>query len=75
MPARPIWRGHLRLALVSSEAGLLRAADLIGQLADPLYPRKLDALFHEFAEIGVNEKLRLYQSGRRGRAIPPFLLD
>ena len=37
-----------------TEAGLLRAADLIGQLADPLYPRKLNALFHEFAETGVN---------------------
>lgn len=36
---------------------MLRAADLIGQLADPLYPRKLNALFHEFAEIGANEKL------------------
>ena len=40
-----------------TEAGLVRAADLIGQLADPLYPRKLNALFHEFAETGVNEKL------------------
>ena len=41
----------------NTEAGLLRAADLIGQLADPLYLRKLNALFHEFAEIGMNEKL------------------
>lgn len=40
-----------------TEAGLLRAADLIGQLGDPLYPRKLNALFHEFAEIGVNAEL------------------
>ena len=24
---------------------------------DPLYPRKLNALFHEFQEIGVNNKL------------------
>ena len=44
-------------AETDTEAGLLRAADLIGQLADPLYPRKLNALFHEFAEIGVNERL------------------
>jgi len=44
-------------AATDTEAGLLRAADLIGQLADPLYPRKLNALFHEFAEIGINEKL------------------
>jgi hypothetical protein len=40
-----------------TEAGLVRAADLIGQLGDPLYPRKLNALFHEFAEIGVNQRL------------------
>ena len=40
-----------------TEAGLLRAADLIGQLADPLFPRKINALFYEFAETGVNEKL------------------
>ena len=40
-----------------TEAGLVRAADLIGQLGDPLYPRKLNALFFEFAETSVNEKL------------------
>jgi hypothetical protein len=44
-------------AETDTEAGLLRAADLIGQLGDPLYPRKLNALFHEFAEIGVNDRL------------------
>ena len=44
-------------AETDTEAGLLRAADLIGQLGDPLYPRKLSALFYEFAEIGVNQKL------------------
>jgi hypothetical protein len=36
-----------------SEAGLVRAADLIGQLADPLYLRRLNALYHEFAETGI----------------------
>jgi hypothetical protein len=40
-----------------TEAGLVRAADLIGQLGDPLYLRKLNALFYEFAEIGINEQL------------------
>jgi hypothetical protein len=34
-------------------AGLVRAADLLGQLADPHYLRKLPALFAEFAETGV----------------------
>jgi hypothetical protein len=41
----------------TSEAGLVRAADLIGQLGDPYYPRKLNALFHEFTETGVAAKL------------------
>jgi hypothetical protein len=40
-----------------TEAGLTRAADLIGQLGDPLYPRKLNALFQEFAEVGLNAQL------------------
>jgi hypothetical protein len=44
-------------AETDTEAGLVRAADLIGQLADPLYLRKLNALYQEFAENGVNEKL------------------
>jgi hypothetical protein len=44
-------------AATDTEAGLVRAADLIGQLGDPLYLRKLTALFYEFAETGVNEKL------------------
>ncbi|MGB1110270.1 MAG: metal-dependent phosphohydrolase [Gammaproteobacteria bacterium] len=37
--------------------GLLRAADLIGQLGDPGYLRKLAALFYEFEETGVNQHL------------------
>jgi len=37
----------------NTEAGLVRAADLIGQLADPLYLRRLNALFHEFTETGA----------------------
>ncbi len=44
-------------AETATEAGLMRAADLIGQLGDPLYPRKLNALFQEFAEVGLNETL------------------
>lgn len=37
--------------------GLVRAADLIGQLADPCHLRKFPALFYEFAETGTHEKL------------------
>jgi hypothetical protein len=39
------------------ETGLVRAADLIGQLGDPNYLRKVNALFHEFAEIGLASQL------------------
>ena len=38
-------------------AGLVRAADLIGQLGDLNYLRKTPALFYEFEEIGMNQKL------------------
>ncbi|ETX03164.1 MAG: metal-dependent phosphohydrolase [Candidatus Entotheonella factor] len=39
--------------------GLVRAADLIGQLADPHYLRKIPALFYEFQETGVHAQLGL----------------
>jgi len=44
-------------AATDTEAGLVRAGDLIGQLGDPLYLRKLNALYYEFVENGVTEKL------------------
>ena len=37
--------------------GLVRAADLIGQLADPNHSRKTSALYAEFEETGTNTKL------------------
>jgi hypothetical protein len=42
---------------VHEDAALLRAADLIGQLGDPHYLRKVNALYHEFEEIGLNRQL------------------
>jgi HD domain-containing protein len=41
----------------SLEPKLVQAADLIGQLGDPLYSRKANALFWEFEEIGMNRQL------------------
>jgi len=35
--------------------GLVRAADLIGQLGDPRYLKKIPALFYEFQETGFNK--------------------
>jgi len=40
-----------------SEAALVRAADLIGQIADPFYHRKVGGLYYEFVENGFAEKL------------------
>ena len=37
--------------------GLVRAADLIGQLSDPRYLQKIPALYYEFEEIGTNGAL------------------
>jgi hypothetical protein len=39
------------------EGMLVRAADLIGQLGDPHYLRKANALFCEFEEVGMNRQL------------------
>jgi hypothetical protein len=51
-PAPPVEDGG------DSEEGLLvRAADLIGQLGDPHYLRKANALYYEFEEVGMNKQL------------------
>jgi hypothetical protein len=39
------------------EASILRAADFIGQLGDPNYLRKANALYYEFEEVGINRHL------------------
>ena len=46
--------------------GLLRAADLIGQLADINYLRKTAALFNEFRETGISTKLSALRLGASG---------
>ena len=51
----------------NEEGSLARAASLIGQLGDPHYLRKANALFYEFEEIGVNKQL--------GYASPADLTD
>ena len=49
-------------------AALLRAADLVGQLGDPHYLRKANALYHEFEEVGLTAAW-LQIAGRHGRPI------
>ena len=41
---------------LDEEPALVRAADLIGQLGDPHYIRKANALYLEFEEIGLNRQ-------------------
>ena len=55
-----------------SEPGLVRAADLIGQMADPRYPQKLTALFHEFVETGTAERLGFSSPADLVEAYPAF---
>lgn len=43
--------------------GLVRAADLIGQLSDPRYLKKISALYYEFEETGVNKALNYRHPG------------
>jgi hypothetical protein len=53
--------------LENEEGSLLRAADFIGQLGDPQYLRKANALYYEFEEVGMNKQL--------GYASPADLVD
>lgn len=52
--------------------GLLRAADLIGQLADPRHMRKFPALYYEFEETGTNAKLGYKNPGDLRNDYPTF---
>lgn len=52
--------------------GLLRAADLIGQLGDPRYLHKISALFYEFEETGMNQTLGYRHPGDLRRGYPDF---
>jgi hypothetical protein len=52
VPDDPAYQG------TNTEGALVRAADLIGQLADPFYHRKLNALFAEFSETGMADQLQ-----------------
>jgi hypothetical protein len=52
--------------------GLVRAADLIGQLSDPRYLQKIPALFYEFEETGVNKTLGYRTPGDLRKNYPTF---
>ncbi len=56
-------------------AGLVRAADLIGQLGDPDYIRKIPALFYEFEEVGANVALGCENPGMLRKNYAGFFWD
>lgn len=53
-------------------AGLVRAADLIGQLADPRYLQKLAQLYAEFQETGDAERMGYTNPGHLRSTYPAF---
>lgn len=55
--------------------GLTRAADLIGQLADPGHLRKMPALYCEFEEIGANRENGYRNPGDMRRKYARFFWD
>lgn len=55
--------------------GLLRAADLIGQLSDPQYLRKTSSLFYEFAETGAAAKMGYTNAADFRKGYPKFFWE
>lgn len=55
--------------------GLLRAADLIGQLADPSYIRKISSLFAEFKETGQAAKMGYTTAADLRAGYPKFFWE
>jgi hypothetical protein len=53
-------------------AGLVRAADLIGQMGDPLYVQKLARLYVEFCETGEAARLNYHNAGELREGFPEF---
>ena len=64
-------------------AGLVRAADFIGQLGDPHYLRKIPALYYEFEQLDLNAKLgyknpvdmRKGYAGFYWKVVSPYIQD
>lgn len=52
--------------------GLVRGADLIGQLGDPSYLQKLPRLFREFEEVGANKAMGYGDSKDLRKGYPSF---
>jgi hypothetical protein len=60
---------------LDEEASIVRAADFIGQLGDPNYIRKANALYHEFEEVGINRQLGYESPADIVNRYPQFYWD
>ena len=63
---------HPHYRITRHYPGLARAADLIGQLSDPQYLQKTVALYYEFQELGMNEKLGYHSPQDLKLGFPKF---
>ena len=61
-----------RFQETDSEPALVRAADLIGQMGDPYYHRKINALYQEFVESGMARQLGYNSSADLIERYPEF---
>ena len=70
-------------SLTDDYPGLVRGADLVGQLSDPTYLSKLPAIFYEFVEVGFNDSLGYKTPGDLllnypnffARSVKPYIKD
>ena len=60
---------------IKKVAEIIGAADLIGQLADPMYDIKIPRLYYEFAETGAAERMGYLCPGDLRRGYPEFFLN
>jgi hypothetical protein len=66
VPLEPVYQE------LDSIGGLVRAADLIGQMGDPNYPMKQSRLFSEFHEIGEARRLGYENAAELRADFPVF---
>jgi len=59
----------------NEECLLMRAASLIGQLGDPGYLQKTNALYYEFEEVGVNKQFGYSSPADLTDLYPRFYFD
>ena len=60
---------------IDEEAALFRAADLIGQLGDPHYIRKSNALYLRVRRVWTEPPARLRKPGRSRQQVSAILLE